>query len=171
MINDKGQYHYNLTRLDEYQDNDVDPNDVSSENEGSTNEEKDELDMDTIKTTHVAIDGKRKSTRVRKPVVQIYVPGDEEMVDDYEKDETETYEGSDEEEQHECNHNGGEDENFTDDVSGDSRSSNCEDDGYDIVNAKEIESSDYAPEEDSSSDDSSEGGDCNQTKITQYTRK
>eukprot|EP00956_Cyclotella_meneghiniana_P028702 scaffold67692_cov36-Cyclotella_meneghiniana.AAC.2 len=26
----------------------------------------------------------------------------------------------------------------------DSRSSNCEDDGYDIVNAKEIESSDYA---------------------------
>eukprot|EP00956_Cyclotella_meneghiniana_P004588 scaffold5646_cov36-Cyclotella_meneghiniana.AAC.5 len=190
-INDKGQYNYDLTRLDEYQsdgwlikDNDVDPDDVSSKNEGSTNEEKDELDMDTIKTTHVTVE---INNRVRRPVVQIYVPGDEEMVDDYDKNEyenvendeegsadsikTETYEDSDKEEQHECNHNGDEEEKFTDDVSGDSRSSNWEDDGYDIVNAKEIESSDYAPEEDSSSDDSSEGGDCNQTKITQYTRK
>eukprot|EP00956_Cyclotella_meneghiniana_P030299 scaffold75760_cov60-Cyclotella_meneghiniana.AAC.9 len=139
------------------------------------------------KTRHNPLDGKRKSTRVRKPVVQVYVPRDEEMVDDYERDEyenvendeegsaasirTETYEDSDEEEQHECNHNGDKEGNFTDDVSGDSRSSNCEDDGYVIVNAKSIESSDYAPKEDSSSDDSSEGGYCNQTKITQYTRK
>eukprot|EP00956_Cyclotella_meneghiniana_P028462 scaffold66238_cov43-Cyclotella_meneghiniana.AAC.9 len=52
-INDKGQYHYELTiRLDKYQsdgwlikDKDMHPDDVSSENEGSANEEKDELDM------------------------------------------------------------------------------------------------------------------------------
>ena len=193
-INDKGQYHYDLTRLDEYQndgwlikDTDVDPDDVGSESEGGTNEEIDGLDMNTIKTTHVTVDGKRQSTRVRKPVVQIYVPGDEDMVDDYDKDEyenvendedgsadsirTETYEDSEEEEQHECNHNTDEQENFSDDVSGDGRGSSCEDDGYEIVNTKEADSSDYEPEEDSSSDESNEGGDCNQMKITQYTRK
>eukprot|EP00956_Cyclotella_meneghiniana_P042887 scaffold249344_cov41-Cyclotella_meneghiniana.AAC.2 len=175
-INDKGQYHYDLTRLDEYQndgwlikDTDVDPDDVGSESEGGTNEEIDELDMNTIRTTHVTVDGKRQSTRVRKTVVQIYVPGDEDMVDDYDKKRT--YEDSDEEGQHECNHNRDEQENFSDDVSGDGRGSSCEDDGYEIVNTKEADSSDYEPEEDSSSDESNEGGDCNQMKITQYTRK
>ena len=194
-VNSKGQYHYDLTRLDEYQsdgwlikDTDEDPDDVGSEIEDGTNEEVDGLDLNTIKTTHVTVDGKRQSTRVRKPVVQVYVPGDEDMVDDYGKDEhenvenneessvdsirTETYEDSDEEGQNECNHDTNQQENFTDDVSGDSEGSSCQDDGYEIVNTKEVDSSDYEPEEDdSSSDESNEGGDSNQKKITQYTRK